>query len=78
MRIAVTGGIGYLGAHPVRALLEAQHSFRLLVLPQEQDAPVITRLRALGDVSIVVGDIRSEATGTELLAGMDAVVHAAG
>ncbi|PQE00910.1 dehydrogenase [Mycobacterium sp. EPG1] len=78
MRIAVTGGIGYLGAHTVRALLEAQHSIRLLVLPQEQDAPVITRLRALGDVSIVVGDIRSEATVTELLAGMDAVVHAAG
>ncbi|QZT60180.1 NAD-dependent epimerase/dehydratase family protein [Mycolicibacterium austroafricanum] len=78
MHIAVTGGIGYLGAHTVRALLEAQHTIRLLVLPQEQDAPVIRRLRSLGDVSVIVGDVRAESTVTALLTGVDAVVHAAG
>jgi dihydroflavonol-4-reductase len=78
MYIAVTGGIGYLGAHTVRALLEAQHRIRLLVLPQEQDAPVIGRLRALGEVDVVVGDVRAESTVTALLTGVDAVVHAAG
>lgn len=78
IHIAVTGGIGYLGAHTVRALLEARHRVRLLVLPHEQDAPVIGRLRALGEVSVVVGDIRSESTVTELLGGADAVLHAAG
>ncbi|ANI42132.1 NAD-dependent epimerase/dehydratase family protein [Mycolicibacterium vaccae] len=78
MHIAVTGGIGYLGAHTVRALLEAQHRIRLLVLPQEQDAPVIGRLRALGEVDVVVGDVRDESTVTALLTGVDAVVHAAG
>nr|CRL68291.1 nucleoside-diphosphate-sugar epimerase [Mycolicibacter nonchromogenicus] len=33
MRIAVTGGTGYLGAHTVKTLLEAGHSVRLLVAP---------------------------------------------
>lgn len=78
MQIAVTGGIGYLGAHTVRALLQARHRVRLLVLPQEQDAAVLRSLRDLGELSVVVGDIRDESTVTALLTGADAVVHAAG
>ena len=31
MRIAVTGGTGFIGAHTVRALLDAGHEVRLLV-----------------------------------------------
>ncbi len=67
MQIAVTGGIGCLGAHTVRALLQARHRVRLLVLPQEQDAAVLRSLRDLGEVSVVVGDIRDESTVTALL-----------
>ncbi|MBO0676505.1 NAD-dependent epimerase/dehydratase family protein [Mycolicibacterium sp. S2-37] len=78
MRIAVTGGTGYLGAHTVRALLEAGHQVRLLVAPREADAPVITRFEALGPVTVIAGDVRTAETVEELLTGADAAVHAAG
>lgn len=76
MRVAMTGATGYLGAHTARALLAAGHELRLLVPSAEAAAPVIDRLRALGTVTVVVGDLQQEAA--ELLAGADALVHAAG
>lgn len=78
MHIAVTGGTGYLGAHTLRALLEAGHEIRLLVAPHETSAPVLERLRELGPVDVVVGDVRSESSIAELLEGANAVLHAAG
>ena len=78
MRVAVTGGTGYLGAHAVRALLEAGHVVELLVLPHETGAPVVDRLRALGPVSTITGDLRDEAVVTRMLRHADAVLHAAG
>lgn len=77
MHIAVTGGTGYLGAHTVRALLEAGHHVKLLAAPNEPST-VVDRLRTLGFVSVLVGDVRSASTTEELLAGADAVLHAAG
>lgn len=78
MRIAVTGGTGYLGAHTVRRLLEAGHRIRLLVAPGCSDDAVLPRLAALGEVDVLDGDIRSAGTVTRLLDGCDAVIHAAG
>lgn len=78
MRIAITGGTGYLGAHTVRRLLEAGHHIRLLVAPGCEDEPVIPRLAAVGDLDVLPGDIRESATITRLLDGCDAVIHAAG
>lgn len=77
MQIAVTGGTGYLGAHTVQALIRAGHRVRLLVAPQDSSA-VIERFRALGSVTVIVGDVRAASTIEELLAGADAVLHAAG
>lgn len=77
MRIAVTGGTGYLGAHVVRALLQAGHHVTLLVAPGDR-APVIDRFRAIGTLSVLVGDVRAASTVDELLTGADAVLHAAG
>ncbi|UXA07194.1 NAD-dependent epimerase/dehydratase family protein [Mycobacterium sp. SMC-2] len=77
MRIAVTGGTGYLGAHMVRALLQSGHQVRLLVAPDDP-ATVVERLRTLGPLTVVVGDVRAAATISELLGGVEAVVHAAG
>ncbi|OBI44299.1 dehydrogenase [Mycobacterium kyorinense] len=77
MRIAVTGGTGYLGAHTVRALLEAGHEVRLLVAPNDP-AAVVDRFRTLGPVTVAVGDVRASSTIDELLGGADAVLHAAG
>ncbi|MDN5759668.1 MAG: NAD-dependent epimerase/dehydratase family protein [Tomitella sp.] len=78
MRVAVTGGTGYLGAHTVRALLEAGHEAKLLVTPNETDAPVLDRLRALGPVTVTVGDIRDAPTVADFLTGTEALFHAAG
>lgn len=78
MRIAVTGGTGYLGAHTVRALLAGGHDVRLLVPPAEAGAGVIACLQAVGNLTVITGDLRQSATIEELLTGVDAVLHAAG
>lgn len=78
MRIAVTGGTGYLGAHTVKSLLEGGHSVRLLVAPGCSDEPVIPRLRELGPLEVLDGDIRDMGVVSSLLAGCEAVLHAAG
>lgn len=78
MRIAITGGTGYLGAHTVKRLLESGHHVRLLVAPGCGDEPVITHLAALGDLTAIDGDIRDVATMDRLLSGADALIHAAG
>lgn len=78
MRIAVTGGTGYLGAHTVRALLHAGHQVRLLVAPEDHCDALVDRFRALGPVTVVVGDVRVSETIHQLLSGADAVLHAAG
>ncbi len=78
MRVAVTGGTGYLGAHTVRALLTAGHEICLLVAPRDAAAPVVDRLQELGPVSVIAGDLRDDATSTALLADAEALVHAAG
>lgn len=78
MRIAVTGGTGYLGAHTVRALTEAGHQVRLLVGPNPGDEAVARGLAVHGDVESMPGDIRSRDTIDSLLTGCDAVLHAAG
>ncbi|SRX92822.1 UDP-glucose 4-epimerase [Rhodococcus jostii RHA1] [Mycobacterium shimoidei] len=77
MRIAVTGGTGYLGAHIVRALLQAGHQVRLLVAPGDSTA-VLDRFRALGSVTVVVGDVRAASTIEDLLVDADALLHGAG
>ncbi|CAJ1504321.1 NAD-dependent epimerase/dehydratase family protein [[Mycobacterium] kokjensenii] len=78
MRVAVTGGTGYLGAHTVKALLTAGHSVRLLVAPGCGDEPVIGRLRELGSLEVLDGDIRDTAVVAGLLDGCEALFHAAG
>lgn len=78
MRVAVTGGTGYLGAHLVRAILTAGHQVRLLVMPEENIAELMAALSPFGEIEQVAGDIRSAETVESLLRGCDAVVHAAG
>jgi len=77
VRIAVTGGTGYLGAHTVRCLLEAGHAVKLLLGPGES-AGVAERMQKLGHVTVIVGDVRDPSTIADLLTGANALVHAAG
>lgn len=78
VRIAVTGGTGYVGAHTVRALLLAGHDVRLLVRAGRENDPLLQKFSELGDVTAVGGDIREPDSVAELLDDCDAVVHSAG
>ena len=78
MRVALTGGTGYVGSFTVKALLDAGHSPRLLV----RDAAKLTaKLAALAvdadKVDIVVGDMTDAAAAAQLVDGCEAVIHAA-
>jgi dihydroflavonol-4-reductase len=78
VRVALTGGTGYVGGFAVKALLDAGHSPRLLV---RDAAKLTTKLAALGvdgdEVDIVVGDMTDAAAATRLVEGCEAAVHAA-
>jgi UDP-glucose 4-epimerase len=77
MRVAVTGGTGYLGAQSVLALLQAGHEVRLLVHPSEAVRP-LTAYGLPADLDVVEGDVTDPAVVSKLLAGMDSVLHMAG
>ncbi|SFW72363.1 NAD-dependent epimerase/dehydratase family protein [Amycolatopsis australiensis] len=69
MLIAVTGGTGFLGAHTVAALLRRGHRVRLLA----RDPAAVP-----STVDVVAGDVTDPAAARRLVAGADALVHAAG
>ena len=79
MKVAITGGTGFVGAHSARAMLDAGHELRLLVHPDDRldDALAAVGIDAT-DHEIVVGDVRTETAIERLLAGADALMHAAG
>ncbi|MGW3959596.1 SDR family NAD(P)-dependent oxidoreductase [Amycolatopsis sp. NPDC005003] len=79
MLIAVTGGTGFLGAHTVAALLRRGHRVRLLA---RDPGGVPRALAPLGadpsTVDVEVGDVTDPAAAARLVAGADALLHAAG
>jgi dihydroflavonol-4-reductase len=78
MRVLVTGGTGYVGAHTVQALLAAGHTPRLLV---RNTARLATTVGALGvdldALEIAPGDMTDKATVATAVAGVAAVIHSA-
>lgn len=66
MRVAVTGGTGFLGRHVVRDLVQRGHSVRMLV-----------RSEGPADVERVTGDLRNAPHLERLCDGMDVLVHMA-
>jgi nucleoside-diphosphate-sugar epimerase len=74
MIIAVTGGAGFLGRHVARTLIRAGHQVRALDirLPVAGDAPAETSF------PIIEADLTDPAAARSGIAGVDAVVHAAG
>jgi nucleoside-diphosphate-sugar epimerase len=69
MRVLITGGTGFVGAHTVEALVAAGHEPRLLV----RDPRRLPRQ----DLDHVVGDATDRDGVARALDGMDAVVHGA-
>ena len=73
MRIAVTGGTGFVGSHVVEALLADGHEIQCLVLAGEGQG-WLDRV----PVRFFEGDLRDPATLVPFLCGCDAIVHIAG
>lgn len=76
MKVAVTGGTGFVGSHTVAALNRAGHDVHLLVRSPEKIE------RALGPHGIeapefTVGDVTDPGSVDALLDGVDALVHGA-
>ena len=76
MRVLVTGGTGFIGAHTAAGLVRAGHDVRLLVRDPKRIETTVGRLDA-GAMDHVVGDITDRASVEAALDGCDAVVHCA-
>jgi len=78
VRVALTGGTGYVGGFTAKALVDAGHTPRLLV----RDAAKLTaKLTALGvdagKVEVVTGDMTDAGAVAEAVASCNAAIHAA-
>ena len=76
MRVAVTGGTGFLGSHSVKAIVDAGHEVRLLVRSPARIAAAMVP-HGIGEVDHVVGDITDTDSIGRVLDGCDAVLHTA-
>ena len=75
MRIAITGGTGFVGRHLARALLAQGHSVTLLARGADQREPEIRNLPRVNFTSADLSDISALECA---FAGCDAVAHLAG
>src|SRR3954449_8895091 len=78
MRVMITGGTGFIGAHTVSALLDAGHEPTLLVRNPER---VRRNVGALGvdtaALTLVTGDMADAEAVARGVADVEAVIHAA-
>ena len=77
MRVLVTGGTGYLGAHGVRALVDHGHDIRLLVRDPSRIDEVLGPL-GLDPPDHAVGDLTDAGAVAAAMDGCDAVLHCGG
>lgn len=70
MKLLVTGGTGFLGAHLVPRLLEAGHEVRLISRTQPS--------AALARAEFIHGDLKNRETVRRALEGVEAIYHLAG
>jgi UDP-glucuronate 4-epimerase len=84
-RVLVTGGVGFIGCHVTRALLERR--YEVVVADDFSDAPYPTRQKrrneadlraAFANVRIVEACVTDRRAMAGLVAGADAVIHLAG
>lgn len=76
MRVAVSGGAGYLGAVAASELRRAGHRVRVLDSLMHGQRPVADALID-GGIELIEGDVRDETMRDRLLVGADALVHLA-
>lgn len=76
MHVLVTGGTGFVGAHTVKALVEAGHTVRLLVRDPARIEPALGPL-GLAGLEHVTGDVTDPGAVGRAMEGCEAVVHCA-
>src|SRR3954468_18347774 len=79
MRVAVTGGTGYVGAYTVQALLAAGHAPRLLVRSPDKLRATVGALSGVdvASLDVVTGDMTDPDAVARLVEGCDAAIHGA-
>ena len=77
MRILITGGAGFIGAHAANELLRKGHFVRALdsLVPQVHGPERQRPAHLNPDVELQVGDIRDSEAVSRALDGIDAVIH---
>jgi nucleoside-diphosphate-sugar epimerase len=75
MKVLLTGALGNIGSHTVRALLEEGHD--VVALDRESPAARKTASTLGGRVRVVWGDITDRTSLRAALEGVDAVLHLA-
>lgn len=75
MRVMVTGGTGFVGAHSVQALVAAGHDVQLLVRNPDRIEETLGPMGVV--VSHVVGDMADPGAVQAAMDGCDAVLHCA-
>jgi NADH dehydrogenase len=77
MRIAITGGTGFVGGHLAAALAGEGHDVSVLARGHDQ-RPFATFVRGIRGVRVVTASISDRRSLLEAFAGCDAVAHCAG
>lgn len=75
--VLVTGGLGYIGSHVVRDVLERGWQVRVLDNRYRCDAATAAEVGALPGVEVVEGDVRYPHTVESAVRGVETVVHLA-
>lgn len=75
--VLVTGGLGYIGAHAVRDLLNRGWRVRILDNYYRCDRLQADELSRLDGVDVIEGDIRYASVVDSAMSGVEAVVHLA-
>ena len=76
MKVAVTGGTGFVGSHTVAELIKRGHEVKLLVRSPDRVRRALDPL-GVGEVETKAGDVTDEQAVASLLEGCDAVIHCA-
>ena len=76
MKVAVTGGMGFVGSHTVAALVRSGHQVRLLVRSADRVAPALEPL-GVRDVDVALGDVTDREAVERALDSCEPVVHCA-
>lgn len=80
MKIFITGGAGYIGTHTCVELLQNGYDVVVYDNLSNGSSEAICRVETITGkaVTLIIGDIRDEATMAEAMRGCDAVIHFAG